>query len=331
METSFDVVNDRTLATAKSFLCKQEFSTYEQAVSAHMGGSFNLFEVLEGSPDDRVDASNYSNKRKEFCEITSSDARSSSYSNATVRSLNTHIASIYKDCVDKVSQNTGEAIAYIEPSSDLSSFKVHVVKSSGATEIDQFSAFPIPSSCTEGLLEASPEKPIEIRGSRQFQCVNSDPRRVVALSGNFKNDGKMFKHSKGEVPKREDNLDAISERLEALEKNLSLTGTKSGMVAFFTNSCPTSWAAYPDLEGRYVVGVPRQGKIGEGRGEALSNLENRAVGRHNHSIERRTYRQANRGGSSFAGGALEKVETEYTGEKEGTNAPYLQLLACIKE
>jgi hypothetical protein len=65
----------------------------------------------------------------------------------------------------------------------------------------------------------------------------------------------------------------------------SAQGVPSSMIMFFDlSSCPTGWSEYTNARGRYLVGVPAGGAKGITVGNALSNGENRSVGRHAHSI-----------------------------------------------
>src|SRR3989344_434292 len=59
----------------------------------------------------------------------------------------------------------------------------------------------------------------------------------------------------------------------------------SGAVMFFNlSSCPSGWTEFTDARGRYLVGLPSGGTLGDTTGTALTNLENRAVGQHGHPV-----------------------------------------------
>jgi hypothetical protein len=59
----------------------------------------------------------------------------------------------------------------------------------------------------------------------------------------------------------------------------------AGMVAPFNlSSCPPGWGELVGARGRVVVGLPSGGTLAGTVGTALSNLENRPVGQHNHGI-----------------------------------------------
>lgn len=59
----------------------------------------------------------------------------------------------------------------------------------------------------------------------------------------------------------------------------------AGMVAPFNlSSCPPGWGELLGARGRVVVGLPSGGTLAGTVGTALSNLENRPVGQHNHGV-----------------------------------------------
>jgi hypothetical protein len=127
----------------------------------------------------------------------------------------------------------------------------------------------------------------------------------------------------------------------------------AGAVMYFDlASCPAGWSEYVAGRGRYLVGVPAGGTGGASVGTALSDQENRPTGQHTHAVndpghyhtvDYDTERLANMGntigGTSMfgtnSGGenthpALTGITIANAGSVPGTNAPYLQLLACRK-
>lgn len=132
--------------------------------------------------------------------------------------------------------------------------------------------------------------------------------------------------------------------------------TPAGMVAYFNlAACPTGWTEYTAARGLYIVGLPSGGTLaGKPAAQtALTDKENRPAGEHTHGATSvvtdpghvHAYDQV--GGSNplyTAGntGSLASVNTasqttgitvattvaNNAGATAGTNAPYIQLLAC---
>ena len=133
------------------------------------------------------------------------------------------------------------------------------------------------------------------------------------------------------------------------------TPTPQGAVMFYNlSSCPTGWTELTAGRGRYVVGLPASGTLAGTAGTALSNLENRPVGQHNHPVTDPGHGHTQRGWQQVAGSAygwnvqtnVGPGYTDYalttastttgftinnTGNVAGTNAPYIQLLVCQKD
>lgn len=123
----------------------------------------------------------------------------------------------------------------------------------------------------------------------------------------------------------------------------------AGAVSFFNlAACPTGWTELTEARGRYIVGLPAGGVLAGTAGTALTNLENRAVGLHNHTITDPGHRHshnshaiegATAGGSGVAsdfefaepvGASTTGITINDAGNVAGTNAPYIQLRVCQK-
>jgi len=123
------------------------------------------------------------------------------------------------------------------------------------------------------------------------------------------------------------------------------------MVAFFVGgACPTGWTEYTALRGKMAVGLVSGGADEGGAGTALTNNENRAVGQHTHSVTDSGHTHAitlragslgvtvvegddNTGssGSVNTGSSTTGISLANAGSVAGTNAPYVQLIACRKD
>ncbi len=122
-----------------------------------------------------------------------------------------------------------------------------------------------------------------------------------------------------------------------------------GTIAFFNlSACPSGWAEKTELKGRYPVGLPNSGTLGQSVGTALTNGENRAIGQHSHGVTDPGHSHVLNadpysggfGVSLRTGDAVYSTRTtsssatgisiQNAGSVAGTNAPYIQLLACEK-
>ena len=122
----------------------------------------------------------------------------------------------------------------------------------------------------------------------------------------------------------------------------------SGAVMFFNlPSCPSGWSELTTARGRYLVGKPSGGTLAGTQGTALTDLENRAVGEHDHSItdpghtHQYRYDENMSLGSGYAhlwtgtgmhsSSSTTGITIDNEGSFSGTNAPYIQLCVCQKD
>ncbi|MGE4231943.1 MAG: hypothetical protein AB7F43_01320 [Bacteriovoracia bacterium] len=133
-------------------------------------------------------------------------------------------------------------------------------------------------------------------------------------------------------------------------------GVPSGFVGYFNlASCPTGWTELTAARGRYLVGLPASGTLAGTSGTALSDLESRATGQHNHGVSdpghSHGFGDSNGGSCNYdaygyvnatSGGAATRecvhtttsgtgISVQNAGGVAGTNAPYIQLLVCQKD
>jgi hypothetical protein len=133
-----------------------------------------------------------------------------------------------------------------------------------------------------------------------------------------------------------------------------------GAVLFFNlEACPAGWTEFLAAQGRYLVGLPPHGTAGAAVGTALADREDRPVGQHSHGVNDPSHShgffdlflktqppQFGLPGSIASGANLrtDSASTEHStstattgitinaaGAISGTNAPYVQLLACEKD
>jgi len=115
-------------------------------------------------------------------------------------------------------------------------------------------------------------------------------------------------------------------------------GVPRGMVGFFQlNQCPAGWAAIPpNWQGRYLVTTVGADAPGQVVGTALVARENRAAGAHTHKTGKAFYggtcTDGKCAGWAGNGGIARAPLTTDSGAglKNGTNAPYVALRACVR-
>ena len=128
----------------------------------------------------------------------------------------------------------------------------------------------------------------------------------------------------------------------------------TGTIAFFNRTiaagCPSGWTKMTSAQGRYIVGMLDSGAPGTTVGTAFTtSTENRTVGQHGHGVSDPEhshgipvggsgggYQMAVQGGPSLNGyvtspSATTGITIQDAGSVAGTNAPYIQYLACEKQ
>jgi hypothetical protein len=128
----------------------------------------------------------------------------------------------------------------------------------------------------------------------------------------------------------------------------------AGAVMFFaTATCPAGWTEYAPAQGRYVVGLQPGGTLEKTDGTALTDGEDRPVGKHAHNVTDPGHSHGLAVNPILTGGnvtsqrvqgtasqafnqplttaaAFTGITVDPAGAVDGTNAPYVQLLACRK-
>ena len=145
-------------------------------------------------------------------------------------------------------------------------------------------------------------------------------------------------------------IDRISDRVRKDEIflndiRLAVPRIPSGsVVAFATEKCPKDWKLYTPAIGRYIVGAKKGIVVGGTIGNALAPNENRTIRLHSHSTSQFNSQKLTRALEqessdkapletvtySFLDGKVKDSVGE-VGPIAGTNAPYVQLLLCIRQ
>lgn len=275
---------------AQSVLCRSEYSTYNAAANADMNGSFNLIGILEGSPDDQVNASNYREKRSDFCSQNFSNDAMNSYQSSAISTLNVALANVFERCVTNRAAAGGGLYAWVEPGDDLKTFTVRVRKT-GEARIRRFYAVtadsakvPAAISCQPNLTGASETDPVVVSGSRDFACVRSNPNVAVTLIGETESDGTLFINSVV-LPGRAATVADLGSRIALLEATESMRSVPKGAVlSFAAETCPAGYSDYRPAYGRFVRGYDPTGQIDPMPNREIGSLQEDSVESHSHGV-----------------------------------------------
>ena len=128
---------------------------------------------------------------------------------------------------------------------------------------------------------------------------------------------------------------ALDTRMNARE-GLGVPVAPGGVAFFNLEECPAGWREYVPARGRVVVGVNPDGVLEAEVGTALGDRENRPAGRHSHLAGVNPRSGTNEGNNTLVTSnlgvtaSLGGVVLPGGSGVDGTNAPYVQLLACEK-
>jgi hypothetical protein len=329
-------------------VCRSNISSFSEAKNVNNEIGVDIIELIGSTLQRNVTEQNFKTLRSQYCSKSYSEASGSSRFMINVRRASRVLSTAFKDCVTSFRRGFS---AHVSQTSDKNAFAVHIsylTDGESDFEIHQVSAQPVKISCAQNEHMASPESPIKRIGSTTLNCRNLEPEKSFILAVNTNRGSLGGANTAGvELPGTEETLSDLNARLDKLELNMVHTGT----IAFFLNEkCPESWSPLPnDLSGRHVVIVNGQKTIGAVVGHSLKDKENRPVGRHSHSYKDITFAHINGWNSAPNGqpdgeglnaawkhngparrGTFTK-NTATSGNFDGTNAPYVQLLACQKD
>ena len=345
----FDSFSDRErFNLAKHAVCSTNINTYRSAEDQATSLGVNVIDIVEVAIGREVNESNFQETKSDFCGSSYADASGSSRFMSRIRRASGEISSAFQNCVYSLREGFS---AYVTQSRNKEAFSVHLtyVKPQGTPEfkITQFSAQPASIECAQNEHMASPRRPVTRIGGATINCVNKTPDKSFLLAVNTDAGSLTGKGGGGvELPGTEDTISDLKDRLDRMESGIVPTDT----VAYFTSAnCPPNWTHVPGLIGRYVVGTAVNDGVGNTVGNALSAAENRAISKHSHRYTDTTFAHPNgwanvepgydgnglrgpewRHDAPVSRGASRK-NTTAVGTIEGTNAPYMRLLACKKD
>lgn len=156
---------------------------------------------------------------------------------------------------------------------------------------------------------------------------------VVSLIANSVSNGGLIRILGGATRAGVKPIGTLVQEIRVLKQFVVPSGT---IVFFEATKCPDLWNEYSAARGRYFVGLVPGGSPGKSVGIALSDSENRPTGAHTHSY---TYSHVVRSPEAGGPGVYVSTVVEQSGVTggvsggavEGTNAPYVEVLACEKK
>lgn len=317
---------------ARSAICNTTNSSYTNASKKSFDGSLSVPDYVDIAVGTHSDNNTWSTNFAQFCSATFS---LSAMSSNAIMQLRTSSATAYNTvaaCVQLYTEANG-IFGLLSPAPNHDSVNIKVTKKStgqGGFKINGIVYSPISAGvkCGGGLEAATPARPIEIR-ENQVNISCTKPRNVaITLSVNT-TEGALGPY---QLSSENDELGDMRARIASLEGRQIPERT----IAYFNQrSCPTGWLEIDAAKGRYIVALTPGGSLGATQGQKLTDLENRATGAHSHSsaavtpkdvISVRLDPGALLGRNDFT---ISTVQVD-GGAVPGTNAPYVQFMACEK-
>ena len=329
-DTANIFTNKQKLNQTKNVVCSKSMETYSSAKAASLDIGLDVVSVFDAAFGGSTTTKNYSQRRLEYCKLTYANANASLRLSESYKEASEVISNAFNQCIFLITRQQG-FLGYVVQSRNRDAFSIHLsynTRANNVFKLEGIEAAPSGVTCTRREHKATKAQPIEITGSQTILCKPNQPGDSILLAVNTSvGDIRGPGGSAIELPGTRETLADIQERVEAMEGRL----VKPQSIAFFAStSCPFGWEKYEEMAGRYVVGLPPGGRLLRRVGKPLSDGENRATGRHAHGYSPVAFEY----GAKHGGQPRAKVggpgTTNHAGGVDGTNAPYIQLTACIK-
>ncbi|MBE4032810.1 hypothetical protein [Vibrio parahaemolyticus] len=305
----------------------KEYESYDKAKSSKLELGIDIIDIIDVSLGGTTNESNYIKRRSELLKLSFSQVSSNYSLISRVEVASRAISNAFVQCVQIRTQKDGFT-AWIQPSRNKKSFVINAKRltSSGGNSFEINSISAVPAICS---ITSFPHR---VEGDISIACENESMETIQVSMDTTAGDLTGV-----DVPGFNDSWFELQTRINRLENAGGLV--QQGTVAFFDRDrCPSGWETYKDAQGRYILAIDPSRELKKKVGTALSDGENRPTGLHKHHIEAKHRVKANYtpGGK----GDIDWYEHTYTTSDpipqkgmsfiEGTNAPYIQLLACKK-
>ncbi|MBY5991211.1 hypothetical protein [Ferrimonas balearica] len=325
--------NRQKFTQTYNLIASQEFDSWEKAKSSGAEIGVNVIDIIDVALGGSSTQQNYGDRRNKYLSISFDSLVSKFGYLQHLEVASSTIAQAFVRCIELTSRDVGFT-AWIVPGRNLATFAINArnVKTGGDANftVQKLGLFP------ENNVRCNNEQiPFETESSEiVFSCIKPSESTIQVTMQT--SEGNL---TGVDVLGYEDAINEIRSQINSLSNSGSLV--PKGVIAFFSGEppCPAGWTEYTELRGRYAVGLVAGGNLGAVVGSALNDRENRPTGNHTHDILnvfQRTPAQYHSGGGSAFDDYPKTLTTTNPNNpasmsfKDGTNAPYVQLTACIK-
>lgn len=326
----------------------KDYEDFKKAQQSTLGLGINVPQYVDAVLNTKSDESTWKGNRHEFLETKFDQLASEQKQRFIQFNAPTAAMAEINRCAQIFADSQGFFANLAEVVQGRDRFQIHLIKKSGGNggfQIRDFSVVPAngATKCYPEIRSATEQHPYQVKGNALIVNCQKDPNLSVSITANT-TEGPAGPFAVGSV---NDQWAMIRERLEFLEANI----VPGGVVAFFMRpSCPQGWQDDEKYQGRYLVGIHSDQieQLGKPVGEALKPGESRPAGQHTHEMtgyelsgsgDQIQYNppRVQRGGEPYhplmtkgLSSTTLKLLKDKQQVPEGTNAPYVPLLACRK-
>lgn len=322
---------------AFNLVSSKEFENWSKAKDAAGSLGINVIDLFDASLGGHTNESNYGERRNKFLSIAQSTSMAKHGFNRKIEIISGSITGAFTRCIELTRSEVG-FYSWIVPGRNLSTFVINAKNNQTGNAniyVNKISIFPEkgtgcdinpPIGTNTQTVSISCFKPAE---STVQVSMQTDKGNLPGIN----------------VTGTQDALHELRQQVYDLVNSGALV--PSNTIAFFTSQeCNQGWEEFTEMRGRYVVALPYGGTLKKSVGKELTNGQNRATGSHVHGYTSTYFAHPNGWRNVSPGIDGEGLRTEWnggTGVKRGsqsrttsatgiggTNAPYIQLLACRK-
>lgn len=317
-------------------IAADSFKSWDIASSAKLDLNISVPDYVDGVLGTQSNSSNWGVNRDRFLKTDFSQVASSASSITVVNKTSEGIVQSIVNCAQIVANQNGffGTLASVAPGRDGFVIRLFRKLQDGDSDwlLRGLSGVPADTKfkCNEQYEQSSQKNPKPIHGlSVLISCSkSSDHALTVSANTNVGTAGPFT------IIAVQDDLSALRDRVANIEAAAAAIVPRQTVAYFDGQACPPGWEAIQAAMGRYIVGLQPGGQLEATVGQALTNKEDRPTGAHSHPI---SATGVGGHGAGLQGGndccSLTTVPISGTGSigVEGTNAPYIQLMACRKQ